>query len=90
MLFEATFSRSHVVFWISDERKHGRHVHHVPHYPISERQHAQVMRLLFEAISAMFCEISSILLCTHFVLQVMNITYGPIPHLHGTIPMTSF
>ena len=40
------------------------------------------MRLLFKAILAIFCEISSILLCTYSVLQVMNIRYGPIPHFN--------
>ena len=40
MFFEATFSRSHVVFVISDEGEHGRHLHHVNRHRISERQHA--------------------------------------------------
>ena len=65
MFFDATFSRSHVVFEISDKGEHGHNAHHVHHHPISERQLALVMRLLLEAIFAKFCEISSILLCTH-------------------------
>ena len=80
MFFEETFSRSHVVFEISDEGKHGCHDHHVHDQPISERQHALVMRSLFEAIFSIFCEISSILLCTHPVLQDVNIRCRPIPH----------
>ena len=65
MFFDATFSRSHVVFEISDKGEHGRNAHHVHHHPVSERQHALVMRLLLEVIFAKFREILSILLCTH-------------------------
>ena len=57
MFFEAIFSRSHVVSGISDEGELGRHPHYVHHHPISERQHALVMRLLFETIFAIFYEI---------------------------------
>ena len=79
MFFDATFSRSHVVFEISDKGEHGHNAHHVHHHPISERQLALVMRLLLEAIFAKFCEISSILLVL-IVLHVMNIRCGHIPH----------
>ena len=72
MFFEATFFQNHAVFGVSDEAEHGRHGHH---HPISERSYALVMRLLFEAIFAMLCKISSMLLCTYSVLQVNNIRY---------------
>ena len=65
MLSETTFSRSHVAFGISHEGEDGRHVYHVHHHPMSKRQHTLVMRLLFAAMFAIFCERSSVLLCTH-------------------------
>ena len=68
-------------FGILDEGKHGRGAHHVYHHPISERQPVLVMRLLSDAIFAIFCEILSILLCNS-VSHVMNISYGPIPHFN--------
>ena len=77
MFFEVTISWSHVVFGIWDESEDGRRPHHVHPNSVSERQHALVMRLLFQAIFAIFCEILSILLCTHSVLYVMDIRYGP-------------
>ena len=75
LLFEATLCTGHqictghVAFGVLNVGEHGRHAHHVHHHPILERQHALVMRLLFEA-----------LLCTHSILHVINISYGHIPH----------
>ena len=55
MFFDATFSRSHVVFEISDKGEHGHNAHHVHHHPISERQLTLVMRLLLEAKFCKYC-----------------------------------
>ena len=78
MFFKITFSRPHVVFVILYEGELGCHAHHVQHHPVSETQHALVLRLLFEPMLALFRQISSITWCTHSVLHVMNIWYGHI------------
>ena len=39
-----------------------------------------LMTLLLEVIFAIFCEILSIILCTHSVIHVINIRFGHIPH----------
>ena len=59
MFFETNFSQGHVVFVISDEGEHDRHAHHVHRISVSEKEHALVIRLLSQAIFAIFCEISS-------------------------------